>query len=63
MATVEKLLMVGIADPDPTIREAVFKQLSRIETSPAMIHYLGMREGTAPLGRENRRGWILILFG
>lgn len=41
MGTVEKLLMVGIADPDPSIRETVFKQLSRIDTSPALVHYLG----------------------
>lgn len=41
MGTVEKLLMVGIADPDPSIRETVFNQLSRIDTSPALVHYLG----------------------
>lgn len=48
MGTVEKLLMVGIADPDPCIRETVFRQFSKVDTSPALVHYLGEVTVCAP---------------
>jgi hypothetical protein len=42
MATLEKLLIAGISDPDLSIREMVFEELQSMPTVPFLSQCLGM---------------------